>query len=89
MRRWWLAGLELGSVTTLVFRAVPAPPTTTNVHLAWPYAHAGTVIGAWQRWAPTGPDELAASLARASDQARSTPSSVPESRGRFGAARGT
>jgi FAD/FMN-containing dehydrogenase len=49
-------------VTTLVFRALPAPPTTANVHLAWPYAQAAAVIGAWQRWAPTAPDEVAASL---------------------------
>ena len=49
-------------MTRLVFGAVPAPQATTNLHLAWPYAHAAAVIGAWQRWAPTGPDELAASL---------------------------
>jgi FAD/FMN-containing dehydrogenase len=62
---WALRGAGAGNfgvVTTLVFRAVPAPQTTTNLHLAWPYAHAAAVIGAWQRWAPTGPDELAASL---------------------------
>jgi FAD/FMN-containing dehydrogenase len=62
---WALRGAGAGNfgvVTRLVFRAVPAPPATTNMHLAWPYAHAATVIGAWQRWAPTGPDELAASL---------------------------
>jgi FAD/FMN-containing dehydrogenase len=56
------AGGNFGVVTTLVFRAVPAPPLTTNLHLAWPYAHAAAVVQAWQRWAPTGPDELAASL---------------------------
>src|SRR5512132_354829 len=62
---WALRGAGAGNfgvVTTLVFRAVPAPPPTTNVHLAWPYAQAAAVIGAWQRWAPTAPDELAASL---------------------------
>jgi FAD/FMN-containing dehydrogenase len=62
---WALRGAgagNLGVVTTLVFRALPAPPTTTNMHLAWPYAQAAAVIGAWQRWAPTAPDELAASL---------------------------
>ena len=62
---WALRGAGAGNfgvVTTLVFRALPAPPTTTNVHLAWPYAQAAAVIGAWQRWAPTAPDELAASL---------------------------
>src|SRR5512132_913356 len=62
---WALCGAGAGNfgvVTMLVFRAVPAPPTTTNLHLAWPYAQAAAVIGAWQRWAPTAPDELAASL---------------------------
>jgi FAD/FMN-containing dehydrogenase len=62
---WALRGAGTGNfgvVTALVFRAVPAPQTTTNLHLAWPYAQAAAVIGAWQRWAPTGPDELAASL---------------------------
>ena len=62
---WALGGAGAGNfgvVTRLVFGAVPAPPTTTNAHLAWPYGRAGAVIGAWQGWAPTGPDELAASL---------------------------
>jgi FAD/FMN-containing dehydrogenase len=62
---WALRGAGAGNfgvVTALVFRAVPAPPTTTNVHLAWPFAHAAAVVHAWQRWAPTAPDELAASL---------------------------
>jgi FAD/FMN-containing dehydrogenase len=62
---WALRGAGAGNfgvVTTLVFRAVPAPQATTNVHLAWPSVHAAAVIQAWQRWAPTGPDELAASL---------------------------
>ena len=62
---WALRGAGAGNfgvVTTLVFRAVPAPQATTNAHLAWPYARAAAVIGAWQRWAPTGPDELVASL---------------------------
>jgi len=62
---WALRGAGAGNfgvVTTLVFRAVPAPPVTANMHLAWPYEQAAAVVGAWQRWAPTGPDELAASL---------------------------
>jgi FAD/FMN-containing dehydrogenase len=62
---WALCGAGAGTfgvVTTLRFRAVPAPPTTTTMQLTWPYAQAAAVIGAWQRWAPTGPDELAASL---------------------------
>src|SRR5512132_3160130 len=62
---WALRGAGAGNfgiVTRLVFQAVPAPQTTTNLHLAWPFAQAAAVIGAWQRWAPTAPDELAASL---------------------------
>ena len=62
---WALCGAGAGNfgvVTTFVFRAVPAPQATTNMHLAWPYAQAAAVIQVWQRWAPTGPDELAASL---------------------------
>src|SRR4029453_16178810 len=62
---WALRGAGAGNfgvVTTLVFRALPAPPTTTNVHLAWPYAQAAAVIEAWLRWAPTAPDGLAAGL---------------------------
>src|SRR5512132_524959 len=62
---WALRGAGAGNfgiMTRLVLRAVPAPQTTTNLHLAWPFAQAAAVIGAWQRWAPTGPDELAASL---------------------------
>jgi FAD/FMN-containing dehydrogenase len=62
---WALRGAGAGNfgvVTRLVFRAVPAPQATTNLHLAWPYAQAAAVIQVWQRWAPTGPDELAASL---------------------------
>ena len=62
---WALRGAGAGNfgvVTTLVFRAVPAPEVTTNVYLAWPPTSAAAVIQAWQRWAPTGPDELAASL---------------------------
>jgi FAD/FMN-containing dehydrogenase len=61
---WALRGAGAGNfgvVTTLVFRAVPAPDAT-NFHLAWPFSRAGAVVEAWQRWAPTGPDELAASL---------------------------
>ena len=61
---WALRGAGAGNfgvVTSLVFRTVPAP-SVTNFHLAWSLSHAVAVIEAWQRWAPTGPDELAASL---------------------------
>ena len=61
---WALRGAGAGNfgvVTSLVFRAVPAPDAT-NFHLAWPFARASAVVEAWQQWAPTGPDELAASL---------------------------
>jgi FAD/FMN-containing dehydrogenase len=61
---WALRGAGAGNfgvVTSLRFQAVPAPDVT-NFHLAWPYSHAADVIEAWQGWAPSGPDELAASL---------------------------
>jgi len=61
---WALRGAGAGNfgvVTSLVFRTVPAPEAT-NFHLAWPFSRAADVIGAWQAWAPSGPDELAASL---------------------------
>jgi FAD/FMN-containing dehydrogenase len=61
---WALRGGGAGTfgvVTSLVFRAVTAPDAT-NVHLAWPFTRAASVIEAWQSWAPDGPDELAASL---------------------------
>ena len=61
---WALRGAgsgNFGVVTSLTFRTVPVPEMT-NFHLAWPFHHAVRVIEAWQRWAPNGPDELAASL---------------------------
>jgi FAD/FMN-containing dehydrogenase len=61
---WALRGAGAGNfgvVTSLVFRAVHAPDVT-NFHLAWPFRNAAAVFEAWQRWAPVGPDELAASL---------------------------
>jgi FAD/FMN-containing dehydrogenase len=61
---WALRGAGAGNfgvVTSLVFRAVPAPDTT-NFHLAWQFRNAAAVLKAWQGWAPVGPDELAASL---------------------------
>jgi FAD binding domain-containing protein/berberine-like enzyme len=52
---------NFGVITELTFRTVPAPDAT-NFHLAWPFTQAAAAIGAWQRWASPGPDELAASL---------------------------
>ena len=48
-------------VTSFSFRTVPAPPAV-NFHLAWDWDQAVDVVEAWQSWAPSGPDELAASL---------------------------
>jgi FAD/FMN-containing dehydrogenase len=62
---WALRGAGAGNfgvVTSLTFRPRPAP-RTTSFHLAWSSAHAAAVIAAWQRWAPHGPDQLAADLA--------------------------
>ena len=61
---WALRGAGaqgLGVVTRLTLRTVPEP-AATSFHLKWPYERASALIGAWQEWSPTGPDELAASL---------------------------
>jgi FAD/FMN-containing dehydrogenase len=61
---WGLRGAgggNFGVVTSLVF-ATLVPPAATSFHLVWPHKDAAAVIQAWQAWAPTGPDELAASL---------------------------
>jgi FAD/FMN-containing dehydrogenase len=61
---WALRGAgggNFGVVTSFVFRTLPAPPATV-FHLAWPPAHAVTLIQAWQAWAPAAPDELDATL---------------------------
>jgi FAD/FMN-containing dehydrogenase len=74
---WTLRGAgagTLGVVTSLEFRTVPEP-AATNFHLSWPYEHAAEIVEAWQGWAPTGPDELAASLkVTASDDVADPPS---------------
>ena len=54
-------GCQFGVVTELTLRTVPAP-TTTTLHLQWPYEDAVAIADAWQAWAPEAPDELAASL---------------------------
>src|SRR5919197_2391453 len=61
---WALRGAgggNFGVVTSLVFRAVPAP-AATSFHLVWPHSRAAAVLQAWQAWGAAGPDELAASL---------------------------
>ncbi len=61
---WALRGAGAGNfgvVTSFSFQPRPAAGMT-NLHLAWSYGHAAAVVAAWQRWAPQGPDELAAEL---------------------------
>jgi FAD/FMN-containing dehydrogenase len=48
-------------VTSFVFRTVTAPRALA-FHLAWDVDQALDVVEAWQAWAPSAPDELAASL---------------------------
>lgn len=75
---WALRGAGAGNfgvVTSLLFRTVPVP-RVTNFHLAWPHSHAATVIDEWQKWAPVGPDELAASLKVTASGAADEPPSV-------------
>jgi FAD/FMN-containing dehydrogenase len=52
---------NFGVVTQLAFRTVPAPDAT-NFEFTWPFSEAAAAIDAWQSWAPSAPDELAASL---------------------------
>jgi FAD/FMN-containing dehydrogenase len=61
---WALRGAgggNFGVVTSLTFNTIPAPDAT-SFHLLWPHTHVAEVIDAWQAWAPSAPDELAASL---------------------------
>jgi FAD/FMN-containing dehydrogenase len=61
---WALRGagaIGLGVVTSLVFRTIEEP-SATAFHDTYPHDRAAELIASWQQWAPTGPDELAASL---------------------------
>lgn len=61
---WALRGAGAGGfgvVTSLTFRTVP-PPRLTCFRLVWSTGHAGALVDAWQRFAPSARDELAASL---------------------------
>jgi FAD/FMN-containing dehydrogenase len=61
---WALRGAGAGNfgvVTSFVFGTVSAP-RVVNFHLAWGFDLAAKVVEAWLGWAPTAPDELAASL---------------------------
>jgi FAD/FMN-containing dehydrogenase len=75
---WALRGAgagTLGVVTSMEFLTVPEP-SATNFHLSWSYDHAAAVVEAWQGWAPTGPDELAASLKVTASNDIADPASV-------------
>ncbi|MEU4290273.1 FAD-binding oxidoreductase [Kribbella sp. NPDC026596] len=50
-------GSQLGVLTNLVFDTVPLPPVMTSFDLTWAYDHAAAVTTAYQRWAPSAPDE--------------------------------
>jgi FAD/FMN-containing dehydrogenase len=61
---WALRGAgggNFGVVTSFVFRTLPAPAATI-FHLTWPLAYAPALVEAWQAWAPSGPEELDATL---------------------------
>jgi FAD/FMN-containing dehydrogenase len=61
---WALRGagaVQFGVVTSFVFRTVSAPAMTC-FKLRWPHAKASALLEVWQSWAPSAPDELAASL---------------------------
>src|SRR5215472_4378639 len=48
---------SFGVVTAFTFRTYPAPDLVL-FFLQWPWSAAGQVVSAWQRWAPSAPDEL-------------------------------
>jgi FAD/FMN-containing dehydrogenase len=50
-------GGSFGVVTAFTFRTHPAPDLVL-FFLQWPWSAAEQVVEAWQRWAPTAPDEL-------------------------------
>ena len=50
-------GGNFGVVTQFLFQAYPVS-TLTLFTYNWPWSAAATVFDAWQRWAPTAPDEL-------------------------------
>jgi FAD/FMN-containing dehydrogenase len=61
---WALRGggaAGLGVVTSLEFDPVPAP-VTSRLNVTWSLRNAVAAVLAWQAWAPSAPDELAASL---------------------------
>jgi FAD/FMN-containing dehydrogenase len=61
---WALRGAGasgLGVVTALTFRTVPEPEATSFL-LRWPVHLAAAIAVAWQDWAPSAPDAMAASL---------------------------
>ncbi|HEV3458985.1 MAG TPA: FAD-binding oxidoreductase [Thermoanaerobaculia bacterium] len=51
-------GGNLGIVTTFIFATAPAPPELTVFSLRFPAGAVAGVLGAWQAWAPSAPDEL-------------------------------
>src|SRR5215218_2716962 len=61
---WALRGAGAGNfgvVTSFAFEPRPAP-SMTNFHLVWSDADAASLIAGWQRWSPSGPEELSADL---------------------------
>ena len=50
-------GGNFGVVTSFIFQVQPAD-TLSLFTLNWPWNSAGSVVDAWQHWAPQAPDEL-------------------------------
>ena len=50
-------GGNFGVVTSFTFGVHPVPPIALFT-LEWPWAAAGSVLGAWQQWLPTTPQTL-------------------------------
>jgi FAD/FMN-containing dehydrogenase len=54
-------GGSFGVVTEFTLRTHPAPDLVL-FFLQWPWSQAGSVVSAWQAWAPAAPDELWSNL---------------------------
>ena len=66
---WALRGAgggQFGVVTSLIFDTIPEP-TTTRFELRWSGGPVETIVAAWQRWAPTAPDDVTANLTVAAE----------------------
>jgi FAD/FMN-containing dehydrogenase len=68
-------GGNFGIVTSFRFRVHPVSDATTFT-ITWPWERARAVVDAWQRWAPTAPDELFSVCGLRAQDAKGVPAQV-------------